>query len=826
LPKDDKTEESMNLNVTKSHISPSDSGLVSSKWGSNQKKNGEYKNVVEQHKDVETKVIQGNENIKQTIDKIFQDCHSSYSLYIDKTGPSLQIETPQYREILSELKNKNVKIRVISEMTTDNLETCSKFIDLYHIDLRHLKGLEGVFGIVDNRLFFTLSTLHCNTSSISELIYSNVGSIVNQNRYLFETMWKKAIPAEQRIKEIKKRILPIETYLIEDPQEGLNYSIDFVNNVEKGLSICTSIGNLILLDKTKPLLQAYLELLSKQKKGIVKGGIRWLTNIDTNKYLELVKKFLDIDIEIRHTDHLPPLNFAISDKQFVGSIEKIADRKMFERILHSTEPLYMIHFQSIFEQLWKEGINAQDRIRQIETGFAAVTTKVFENPIQSKNLFLQIIEEAQDEIMVIFPSLNTIKNQSKIGLFNLLKLKNQQNFRIRILSPSIDTVKEILLLEYSNERYTTIDNIMIREIPKQQEFRSTILMVDKKHLLTIEVKDDTKQTFEEAIGMVTYSTSYPTLLSYISIFETLWTQTEIFEHIRIANEKLIQSEELEREFINTAAHELRTPIQAIMGYTDLNLEIVDDILKTAKLSKDEILQRTVTQLHKNFGAVSRNSNRLNELINNLLDVARIESNRIDNLLHLRKEKLDLVKEIQESIKTELGQKLKDKDIEINLILDCLDEHSWVYADRSRLNQIINNLIGNAIQFSNHNGKIDIIIEENTSTAYESDNTRKGSNYNEIKEHEVSIQNSESSGRAEVLVAIRDTGKGISSQIMPRLFEKFITDSVTGTGLGLYITRNLVEAMGGRTWAFNNHNGVGSTFVFSLPKADDGIIKSK
>jgi hypothetical protein len=154
---------------------------------------------------------------------------------------------------------------------------------------------------------------------------------------------------------------------------------------------------------------------------------------------------------------------------------------MFERILHSTEPLYMIHFQSIFEQLWKEGINAQDRIRQIETGFAAVTTKVFENPIQSKNLFLQIIEEAQDEVMVIFPSLNTIKNQSKIGLFNLLKLKNQQNFRIRILSPSIDTVKEILLLEYSNERYTTIDNIMIREIPKQQEFRSTILMVDKKH---------------------------------------------------------------------------------------------------------------------------------------------------------------------------------------------------------------------------------------------------------------------------------------------------------------------------------------------------------
>ncbi|HSA75440.1 MAG TPA: hypothetical protein VLE21_04560, partial [Candidatus Nitrosocosmicus sp.] len=91
---------------------PSDSTLVSSKWAHNQKNNGDYENVVKQHEGEETKVIRGNENIKQTIDKIFQDCHSSYSLYIDKSGPSLKTETPHYRKILTELKNKNVKIRV------------------------------------------------------------------------------------------------------------------------------------------------------------------------------------------------------------------------------------------------------------------------------------------------------------------------------------------------------------------------------------------------------------------------------------------------------------------------------------------------------------------------------------------------------------------------------------------------------------------------------------------------------------------------------------------------------------------------------------------
>ncbi|HYF99991.1 MAG TPA: HAMP domain-containing sensor histidine kinase [Candidatus Saccharimonadales bacterium] len=821
--RDDKTEKSRNLNDARNNITSSDSALKSSKLAPNQKKNNDYENVLEQHEVEETKVIQGNENIKQTIGKIFQDCNSDYALYIDKNGPSLKIETPQYRKILNELKNKNVKIRVISEITADNLETCKKFIDLYNVDLRHLKGLEGFFGIVDNKLYFTLLTLQGNTS-VSELVYSNIESMVNQNIFLFETMWKKAIPAEQRIKEIKEMILPIETFLIDDPKEGLNYSIDFVNRVENGLSICTSIDNLKLLDRTKALLQAYVQLVSKQKKGIVKEGIRGLTYVDNNKkHMELVKKFLNIGFEIRHSDHLPPINFAISDKQFVGSLEKFIGQKMFERILHSTDPLYMKHFQFIFEELWKEGISAQDRIRQIETGIAPVTTKVIENPVQSKNLFLQLIEEAQDEVMVVFPSLNTIKRQSKIGLFNLLKLKNQQNFRIRILSPMIDTVKEILLLEYSQEGDNRIDNIAIREIPRQQEIRSTVIIVDKKQLLAIEVKDDTKETFEEAIGMVTYSTSRPTLLSYISSFETLWIQIEMFENVRIANEKLIEREELEREFINTAAHELRTPTQAILGYTELNLEILDDILKTAKLSQDETLKINVMHLHKYLDAVSKNSERLSELINNLLDVARIESNRIDNL-QLHKEKIDLVKEIKKSINVEFGQKLKDKEIKIKFVVNSFDEQCWVYADTARLNQIINNLIDNAIKFSNKTGKIDIIIEGNTylSTGKKRENY---ADYNEIKEKITKMRDGEKPRKAEVFVAISDTGKGISPQIMPRLFEKFITDSDAGTGLGLYITRNLVEAHGGRIWAFNNKDGVGSTFVFSLPQANNRILDS-
>ena len=101
------------------------------------------------------------------------------------------------------------------------------------------------------------------------------------------------------------------------------------------------------------------------------------------------------------------------------------------------------------------------------------------------------------------------------------------------------------------------------------------------------------------------------------------------------------------------------------------------------------LKRIIDHLKGHFDAISRNSTRLDELIRNLLDVARIESNRI-NSLQIRKEKLDLVKVINDSIKTELEQKIKNKNIEINFINECIDEQCWTCADKSRLNQIINN----------------------------------------------------------------------------------------------------------------------------------------
>ena len=809
----DQRAEKGDWNDVRSHSLSSDPKTPSAKSVHSNKEYGKTDSE-EIGRRAQSTAIQRAENSSLIDDALLQNCKNSFDLYCSKSGLLLMIDLPQHAKIYTGLKNRNVKIRVITEITEDNLRFCKQIMDIYSLDLKHLEGTEGVFAIADNSLYITASSLE-DSRLLSKLIYSNVKGIINQNKFLFENLWIRAIPAEQRIREIEEKLLPIETKILDTPQEILTQITNLVEKTEMGVSICSPIGGFQLLDNLKPLFQSYKGLIKKHTDGKVKGGIRWITHIeDDAEQVTLIKKFLDFGIYIRHIKNIPSLTFGVSERQFQSTIEEMIGGKMIQSVLHSTNPSYIQHYQSVFERLWNSAIDAKERIRQIEEGTISEVTSLIENSHQSKNLLLQVLEEAQKEIMIIFPSLNSLKRQSEIGLFNLLKLKNRQNFRIRILSPSIDIVKEILILEYSKEKgdhSNNIENIAVREIEKQQDFRSTILMADKKYLLTIEVKDDTKETFEDSVGLTTYSTSRPTVLSYISIFESLWSQTETSDNLRIANERIVKSEEMEREFINTAAHELRTPTQAIMGYIELDFELFDDIMKRSKVQEDEGLKRDLTHLHNHFDAISRNSARLDDLINNLLDVARIESNRIYSL-QLHKERLDLIKEIKESINTQLDQKIKNKNIQINFINQMFDEQLSVYADISRLNQILNNLIDNAIKFSPPNSIIDIIIKDNNPDFSDG----KAKDYDVFKQKP---------NNAEVLVGISDRGKGISPKIMPKLFEKFMTDSDFGTGLGLYITKNLVEAHGGKIWAFNNNDGLGSTFVFSLPKIDNNILNS-
>ena len=222
-----------------------------------------------------------------------------------------------------------------------------------------------------------------------------------------------------------------------------------------------------------------------------------------------------------------------------------------------------------------------------------------------------------------------------------------------------------------------------------------------------------------------------------------------------ANEQLQLHDRMQREFINVAAHELRTPTQAILGYSDLFYMKPD--------SRDEAM-----------GAIARNAQRLERLANNILDVTKIEGHKLE----LNKEEFNLNEVVQGTLE-DARRQMPNGDIEF---ASGFKQDVFIRADKARITQVISNLLGNAIKFTKR-GKISITTD--------------------LKDNED-------------IVSVQDTGTGIHQDIIPRLFTKFTSKSQTGTGLGLFISKSIIEAHGGRIQAENNPDGKGATFSFSLP----------
>jgi signal transduction histidine kinase len=254
-------------------------------------------------------------------------------------------------------------------------------------------------------------------------------------------------------------------------------------------------------------------------------------------------------------------------------------------------------------------------------------------------------------------------------------------------------------------------------------------------------------------------------------------QNELTRKLKDANEELKNNDRLKDEFINVAAHELRSPIQPILG--------LSEFLRSNKGRENNNSSNSAAMsLEKEeelLDVIVRNSKRLRQLAEDILDVAKIEGGS----LFLKKEKFNL-KEMITEILSEYEQKIKNiKNIKLSYYSQGNDSIT-IEADRSRLCQVIYNLLSNAVKFTN-DGSITVIAEKKD----------KDDNF--------------------ILLSIRDTGTGIDSEMLPKLFTKFATKSQTGgTGLGLFISKSIIERHGGKMWAENNSDGKGATFAFSLP----------
>lgn len=393
---------------------------------------------------------------------------------------------------------------------------------------------------------------------------------------------------------------------------------------------------------------------------------------------------------------------------------------------------------------------------------AATGIEVVQDPHTIQRLYANLVRSAREEILLFLPTTSAFLREQKIGIIKSLHQAASRGLKVHILTPTEDKPSEKVQSLFE----TQDSKIKIRHIKRKSrgesptDARTKILIVDRLEYLVVELKDDSKETFVEAVRLAIYSSTQSTVQSYLTLFESLWEQTELYDLLEAYDK-------LQREFVNIAAHELRTPIQPITGMIEILQERFNSE-KELKITKNDL------------DILVRNANRLVRLSSDILEVSRIESNS----LKLSKERFD----INEMIKDVIEDIQKMSDTAINSDIEHrTDKRIFVEADKTRLFEVITNLLRNATIFTNEGT---IIVKADL----------RG---------------------ADVQVDVRDTGKGIDPEIIPRLFTKFVTKSDQGTGLGLYISKNIIEAHGGRIWAYNNKDGKGATFSFTLPLAKFG-----
>lgn len=514
--------------------------------------------------------------------------------------------------------------------------------------------------------------------------------------------------------------------------------MSFLDNAEVSMNICA--------DYAWPSVAMGVEAFKKGLYDLNARSIqsRFLTDI-TKDNIQYCKQLMQIS-ELRHLDGIKG-NFAISEKGYIASAT-LQEASLLQQVIYSNVRAILDQQQYVFETLWNKAIPAEQRLREIEEGIEAEVFETITNHEVVSQILVDLAKSVKKEALFFLPNDKAMVRIDKLGIVDYLIKASQKSDAtiIRVVCPLSDENAEVTNKIAKNAPHIQILN--------GNNYKYGIYVVDNQKALRVELKVPSADTFSEAIGFAVYSNRPSTVSFFRSVFELLWNE-------RMLNEQLKLHDKMQKEFINIASHEMKTPTQAILGTSGL--------LQYYPEKKDELIE-----------IIRRNAKRLQTLTNDILDVTRIES----QTFQLEKERFniydllaDVTKDYRERIKSD------NKNLELLYEQQNIKRPILVEADKGRVNQVLSNLLNNALKFTDEGH---IVVD-----AYESNNKK------------------------DIIVSIIDTGSGINKDIFTKLFSKFATKSSQGTGLGLFISKSIIEAHGGKIWAKNNKDR-GSTFMFTLP----------
>jgi two-component system, OmpR family, sensor histidine kinase VicK len=288
------------------------------------------------------------------------------------------------------------------------------------------------------------------------------------------------------------------------------------SNIKKTYDNCTDSRYPSVLITTEPIRTAYSRL---KERGI---RVRFISESSTDNVYHS-KQILKIIGEFRHLDGVKG-NLAIADGNIYAATATVQAREPIEQLVVSNVKA-LVEQQYFFDMLWNKAIPAKQRIKEIEEGLKRELIETIRDPNEVQSIISKLISSATEEIMFTVPTVNTFNRFQKEEVLDLLRNAATNNaIKIRILLDSDTKTKE----EESIQQLTKdCPNITIQHLNPSTKTQVITIIADRELSLVMELKNDSKENTNEALGLSMYSNSESTVLSYASIFETLWIQSEI-----------------------------------------------------------------------------------------------------------------------------------------------------------------------------------------------------------------------------------------------------------------------------------------------------------
>jgi two-component system, OmpR family, sensor histidine kinase VicK len=307
-----------------------------------------------------------------------------------------------------------------------------------------------------------------------------------------------------------------KTEVLHDTNEIIRRAVNAYRSFKHTCDVCAdSIGPSMFVIPNHPVTLGFQDM---KRRGI---RLRFITEI-TKDNISSCKEFMKT-VELRHLDDVKG-NFGVGDSRLYQASAKNIESAPPPLLIESTVKGFVEQQQYFFDMLWRKAIPAKQRIKEIEEGLKREFIETIQDPIEIQNLVSKTITSAAEEVDIVFSTPNSFKRYEREGIIELLAKKVDEGVKVRIL------LNKNYDIQQSVERLVKMppqQQIAIRELDKSIKTKLTTIMADRELSLVVELKDDTKENINEAIGLATYSNSESTVLSYISIFEALWMQSQI-----------------------------------------------------------------------------------------------------------------------------------------------------------------------------------------------------------------------------------------------------------------------------------------------------------